>query len=65
MKRNEAPPDWKVTGAWNNGRWQVVFELPEWPLLSQQKQLAFAIWCGADQDRAGLKSISPGWLPAA
>jgi len=25
----------------------------------QQKQLAFAIWHGADQDRAGRKSISP------
>ena len=64
MQRNEAPKDWKVAGAWSNGRWQVDFDLPEWPLLSQQKQLAFAIWHGADQDRAGLKSISPGWLPA-
>ena len=63
MQRNVAPADWKVTGAWDNGRWLITFELPEWPLLSQQKQIAFGIWHGADQDRAGLKSISPGWIP--
>lgn len=62
MQRNPAPADWKVGGAWDNGHWLITFELPEWLLLSQQKQIAFAIWHGADQDRAGLKSISPGWL---
>ena len=62
MARSEAPKDWKVTGVWSNGRWTVSFDLPEWSLLTQHKQLAFAIWHGADQDRGGLKSVSPGWL---
>ena len=62
MQRNPAPADWQVGGAWDNGHWLITFALHEWLLLSQQEQIAFAIWHGADQDRAGLKSISPGWL---
>lgn len=64
MTRSEAPQDWKVAAEHANGRWTVSFDIAEWPLLSQFKQLAFAIWQGERQDRAGLKSLSPGWLPA-
>lgn len=65
MERGTAPKDWKVSGQWINGQWQVIFELPEWALLSQHKQLAFAIWQGSGQERAGLKSLSPGWISVA
>lgn len=65
MARTEAPTDWKVSGAWSEGRWLVVFELPDWPLLAAQRKLAFAIWAGAAQERAGLKSVCPGWVTLA
>jgi DMSO reductase family type II enzyme heme b subunit len=65
MKRNAAPKEWKVGGQWANGRWTVTFELPEWALLGQHKQLALAIWQGSSQERAGLKSVSPGWISIA
>lgn len=64
MTRAEAPQDWKVAAEHANGRWHVTFEIAEWPVLSQFKQLAFAIWLGERQDRGGLKCVSPGWLPA-
>jgi len=65
MQRSDAPQDWKVAAAWDNGHWLVSFEIADWPLLAQQKQLAFAIWKGEKQDRGGLKSVSPGWLSVA
>lgn len=65
MTRADAPADWKVTSAWANGRWQVTFEIGDWPVLAKHKKLAFAIWHGQDQDRGGLKSVSPDWLGVA
>lgn len=62
MTRAEAPADWKVAAEHANGRWTVTFEIGDWPMLSQFKQLAFAVWIGERQDRGGLKSVSPGWL---
>ena len=62
MVRAEAPKDWKVAAQHANGRWSVTFEIAEWPVLAQFKQLAFAIWLGEHQDRGGLKSVSPGWM---
>nr|AFF61339.1 putative steroid C25 dehydrogenase-like gamma-subunit [Sterolibacterium denitrificans] len=64
MIRQEAPVDWTVAAEHANGRWTVRFEIGAWPVLSQYKQLGFAIWLGERQDRAGLKSVSPGWLAA-
>ena len=65
MARADAPSDWRVGAAWHEGFWEVSFELPEWPLLTQHRQIAFAIWAGAEQERAGLKSVCPGWLALA
>ena len=59
-----APPEGtRVTADWRDGHWQVVFEIPAWSTLAAQRQLAVAVWAGAAQERAGLKSVSPGWLP--
>ena len=64
--KREAPPDhWQVLAEWAAGRWSVTFELAPWPLLDQTTQLAVAIWLGTADDRGGLKSVSPGWVPVA
>jgi DMSO reductase family type II enzyme heme b subunit len=64
--KREAPPDhWQALAEWAAGRWSVTFELAPWPLLDQTTQLAVAVWLGAADDRGGLKSVSPGWVPVA
>lgn len=62
VQRGPAPPDWEVAASYANGYWQVTFTLPGFAALSAQRQLAFAIWQGAQSERAGLKSVSPGWI---
>lgn len=63
MQRSSAPKNWKAEAAFSDGVWRVTFTLPEWAPLAQQKQFAVAIWQGAQSERAGLKSVSEGWLP--
>jgi DMSO reductase family type II enzyme heme b subunit len=53
---------------WADGRWQVVFTRPlavdgKGVRLSpkQSAKVAFAVWEGSSQERAGLKSFSKGW----
>jgi len=65
MERGDAPDGWSVEASWEAGHWSVVFDLRAWPALDRNGQLAFAIWRGAAGDRAGLKSVSPGWIAAA
>ncbi|MBK8308117.1 MAG: hypothetical protein IPL00_13755 [Gammaproteobacteria bacterium] len=61
--RREAPSaGTTASGNWLDGRWRVVFEIPAWQALAQNRQIAIAVWQGAAQERAGLKSISAGWL---
>ncbi len=52
----------QVDADWSGGRWRVVFVVPNWRALAGQPRLACAVWRGAAQERAGLKSVSPGWL---
>jgi len=42
-------------GAYDKGRWTVVFELPD---LAAGTPLAFAVWNGAQKDRDGRKYFS-------
>lgn len=65
MIRKDAPADWTVAADHANGRWTVSFDIGNWPVLDQFKQLGFAIWLGEREDRAGLKSVSPGWQDIA
>jgi len=44
-----------VHGAYEKGRWTVVFELPD---LAAGTPLAFAIWNGSQKDRDGRKYFS-------
>ncbi len=62
MERSAVPTGWKASGEWRQGHWLVTFEIPAWPALDRHGQLAFALWQGAAQERAGLKSVSPGWI---
>jgi steroid C-25 hydroxylase gamma subunit len=62
VKREPAPKGWSATAAWSAGRWRVEFSLQSWESLAQQRQLAVAVWRGADAERGGLKSVTPGWI---
>ncbi len=61
-ERNDPPADWSVSSKWDAGVWTVTYAMIAWPFLEEFGQLAFAVWQGKKEDRAGLKSISPGWL---
>lgn len=65
MERSSAPAGAVATADWNGGQWRVAFAIPEWPAFATHRRLALAIWRGADQERAGLKSVSPGWVEVA
>lgn len=62
VKREPAPKSWTAAAAWSAGRWRVELELGNWESLARQRQLAVAVWRGADAERGGLKSVTPGWI---
>ncbi len=50
-----------VTSAdWEDGRWRVVIGGPV-DVATDHKRVAFAVWEGSNQERAGLHSYSPQW----
>lgn len=63
VQRSEAPNNWAAESVYGDGVWRVTFKLPQWAPLNEHRQFAVAIWQGAQSERAGLKSISEGWLP--
>lgn len=63
VQRSTPPKDWKAEASYADGYWRVTFTLPQWAPLAEHKLFAIAIWQGAQSERAGLKSISEGWLP--
>lgn len=63
VQRSAAPKNWKTEAVYGDGVWRLTFTLPVWAPLAQHKQFAVAIWQGAQSERAGLKSVSEGWLP--
>lgn len=62
MQRDDAPPGWSAQGAWDAGRWRVRFALDAWEALAVQRRFGVAVWQGQHGERAGLKSVSDGWL---
>ncbi len=62
VQRADPPEGWQARAEWRAGQWSLELELRDWPVLDARGQLAVAIWQGAMGDRAGLKSVSPGWL---
>ena len=65
VERSSAAESWSARAEWASGRWQVDFSLKGFAALDRHRLLAIAIWQGAHGDRAGLKSVSPGWLEVA
>lgn len=62
MKRSDAPANWRFSAEHAGGFWRLDLTLPGWTTLDASGRLAAAIWRGAAKERAGLKSVSPGWL---
>jgi DMSO reductase family type II enzyme heme b subunit len=62
VERSAAPDAWRARAEWKSSRWLLELELGGFEALDSQEQLALAVWQGAEGDRAGLKSVSPGWL---
>ena len=64
--RQALPHGVSVEAAWNAGEWAVVFsrgvEADGVPLAAGRVPVAFAVWQGAVEERAGLASHTPEWL---
>lgn len=57
-ERVQASPPVVINGAWLDGTWSVVIGAP---LEAAGDHIAFAVWEGSNQERAGLHSYSPDW----
>ena len=53
----EKQHNFQATGEWLAGQWQVVFAGP-----APGSRIGVAIWLGAADERAGLKSHTPSWV---
>lgn len=67
-----APVSETATGAWSGGRWTVVFtrslqgEGESANLVpGSDSQIGIAVWNGSNEERAGIKAVSPDWTPLA
>lgn len=61
-QRSPAPTQWRVQHDLANGIYQLRFLFPKWDNLNRFERGAFAVWQGAQRQRAGLKSVSAGWV---
>ena len=62
VQRSEATAVRQHSSEWQAAHWSLSFEVGGWKALDESNQLAIAVWRGAEGERAGLKSISPGWI---
>lgn len=62
VERLDAPPEWRAEAQWKNGLWRLHYTLAGWRALDELRRLAVAVWQGARHERAGLKSVSAGWI---
>lgn len=65
VQRAPAPTEWTIDARWKDGFWYVTFRLGAWTALDRFRRLAVAVWQGAGRERAGLKSVTPAWIPLA
>lgn len=61
-QRTPTPALWRVKQEYNNGLYQLRMLFPKWDNLNRYQRAAFAIWQGDQRQRAGLKSVSAGWV---
>lgn len=64
VERAEAKGVRGLSSAWQAGEWKLAFEIAAWKELDDTRRFALAVWRGSARERAGLKSISPGWIEA-
>ncbi len=62
VERGDAPESWQFKSRWSDGYWHLEGTFPDWPALDTFENIAIAIWRGEDNERGGLKSISPSWI---
>ena len=60
--RGEPLAGWSAKPEWKAGTWKLVLELGAWAPLDKSGRFAVAVWQGADQQRAGLKSVTQDWV---
>jgi len=65
VQRGEAKGVRGLASEWHSGEWSLGFEVAGWKELDETHQVAIAVWRGSARQRAGLKSISPGWVQVA
>lgn len=63
VERRPAHDQWTADARWKDGFWYVTFRLGAWTALDRFRRIAVAIWRGAERERAGLKSVTPTWIP--
>ena len=62
VNRDEAKGVRGLVSEWSAGEWKLAFEVADWKELDLTRSLAVAVWRGSASERAGLKSVSPGWI---
>jgi len=63
--RSGVPEGWSARAERSKEGWQVSFSLGSWAALEKMQKVAVAVWLGAEKERAGLKSVSQGWISLA
>lgn len=62
VQRSTVAAGWRVKSSYQQGIYSVMWLFPKWENLSRFKRCGFAVWQGDQQQRAGLKSVSAGWV---
>ena len=62
VERSTLPDGWAHQAEHNGKQWVLTVTAPTWVTLAEQKLAGVAIWQGNLAERAGLKSVSPGWV---
>ena len=60
--RSTLPDGWVYQASHNGKQWVLKVTAPTWVTLTDQGRVGIAIWQGSLAERAGLKSVSPGWV---
>lgn len=62
VQRQPAVPAWRIKTTCSNGVYSLHWLLPRWDNLNRFARCGFAIWCGAQRQRGGVKSVSSEWV---
>lgn len=62
VQRQPSPAGWRVKSEYRDSIYTLMWLFPKWENLSRFKRCGFAVWQGEQHQRAGLKSVSAGWV---